>query len=332
MKPRAIVIFTQKFDLDADATILRLRSMGQLPARVNYDDSPKETYFDMSFSGDGRAGRLRTRNREIELGSIRSAYWRAPVGLGAPLGIASSDDAIAYKERNHAWHGLWSTEDCYWLNSPECARRSGWRLSQLKHASSCGFAVPRTLVTSQAPEAIAFCDSCGGRVLFRTLSDPLVPQVGEAKAPATPAQVILPTIVPIEHMKEGADQIEDAPCFFQEVIGKRLEIRVTVVGEELFVAEIESKEELRSPSDLERKDAPISVRKGALSDALQAQCLSLAKAYGLNYAVIDLILTPEGRYIFLEINPNGKFIHVEKRASELKITDAMAACLLRASN
>jgi hypothetical protein len=32
---------------------------------------------------------------------------------------------------------------------------------------------------------------------------------------------------------------------------------------------------------------------------------------GLCYGAIDLILTPDGRYVFLEINPNGQYLWIE---------------------
>jgi glutathione synthase/RimK-type ligase-like ATP-grasp enzyme len=32
---------------------------------------------------------------------------------------------------------------------------------------------------------------------------------------------------------------------------------------------------------------------------------------GLNFGAVDMILTPDGRYVFLEINPNGQWGWVE---------------------
>ncbi|WP_341837106.1 hypothetical protein WJU16_04385 [Chitinophaga pollutisoli] len=34
--------------------------------------------------------------------------------------------------------------------------------------------------------------------------------------------------------------------------------------------------------------------------------------YGLNYGAIDLILTPEGKYYFLELNAAGEFFWLDK--------------------
>jgi len=47
----------------------------------------------------------------------------------------------------------------------------------------------------------------------------------------------------------------------------------------------------------------------------------------LNYGAIDIILTPEGKHVFLELNPAGEFFWLE-RAPGLPISDAIADLLL----
>jgi hypothetical protein len=58
-------------------------------------------------------------------------------------------------------------------------------------------------------------------------------------------------------------------------------------------------------------------------------CLALVSGYGLNFSAMDIIVTPDDRYVFLENNPNGQFIFVEHKVPELGMTDALAACLIR---
>jgi hypothetical protein len=42
--------------------------------------------------------------------------------------------------------------------------------------------------------------------------------------------------------------------------------------------------------------------------------------------------TPDGRYVFLESNPNGQFMWIEHRVPELRMTEALASCLIRGAN
>ena len=50
--------------------------------------------------------------------------------------------------------------------------------------------------------------------------------------------------------------------------------------------------------------------------------MALVRRLGLRYGAIDLILTPEGDYVFLEINPNGQWQWIEEPTG-LPITSAL---------
>ena len=113
---------------------------------------------------------------------------------------------------------------------------------------------------------------------------------------------------------------------------KRTELRVTVIGDELFAAEILSQEHAETVVDWRRFDVPVTWRRAELPDSVAAQCLALTRGYGLNFGAVDLVSTPDGRYVFLEINPNGQFLFVQERVPELRMGQALAACLLRGGN
>jgi glutathione synthase/RimK-type ligase-like ATP-grasp enzyme len=45
--------------------------------------------------------------------------------------------------------------------------------------------------------------------------------------------------------------------------------------------------------------------------------------FSLNYGAIDIILTPDNRHVFLELNPSGEFFWLEQTPG-LPISDAIA--------
>ena len=51
------------------------------------------------------------------------------------------------------------------------------------------------------------------------------------------------------------------------------------------------------------------------------------QSLGLVYGAIDLIVTPSGEYVFLEINPAGQFLWAESAAG-LPLLDALATMLI----
>ncbi len=56
--------------------------------------------------------------------------------------------------------------------------------------------------------------------------------------------------------------------------------------------------------------------------------LMLMRRLGLEYGAIDLRLTPDGEYVFFEVNPAGQFLFVE-HACGLPISAALAGHLAR---
>jgi glutathione synthase/RimK-type ligase-like ATP-grasp enzyme len=40
---------------------------------------------------------------------------------------------------------------------------------------------------------------------------------------------------------------------------------------------------------------------------MERRCIALIERLGLNNGAIDLILTPDGRHVFLEVNPTGQW-------------------------
>jgi glutathione synthase/RimK-type ligase-like ATP-grasp enzyme len=54
--------------------------------------------------------------------------------------------------------------------------------------------------------------------------------------------------------------------------------------------------------------------------------LALMRRLGLEYGAIDLRLTPDGEYVFLEVNPAGQFLFVE-HACGLPVSRVLAGHL-----
>ncbi len=92
-------------------------------------------------------------------------------------------------------------------------------------------------------------------------------------------------------------------------------LRVIVVGDRVFAAEIHSQETMF--------DYP-------LPPAEARRCAALTRRVGLCYATIDLVLTPDGRFVFLALDANGEFLPVETMTG-MPIAEAVADLLCAAS-
>ena len=334
-----IVVVTQMDDPHADEVITKLVGMGHEPVRLNTDDIPENVVISLGFAGDVGAWTgtidVQTNGRRIDVEAIRSVWWRRPGPYLLPDDFSAQEREFAVDEIDHALRGLWASLDCYWVSYPESIRQASWKGGQLRRAAELGFEVPRTLVTTNPEAARAFYDDCGGQLCYKVLTDPFLgaPKMAE-KHPEelAPEPHETPTTMITAAELEMLDSVRLVPCLFQEYVPKRLELRVTVIGEEVFAAEIHSQDHEKARVDWHGQYDGVSFRKATLPVEVAERCLALARSYDLNYSAIDLVLTPDGRYVFLENNPNGQFRFVELLVPELELTAALAACLVRGAN
>ena len=69
----------------------------------------------------------------------------------------------------------------------------------------------------------------------------------------------------------------------------------------------------------------------ALPDAIARQCRAFVQRLGLVFGCFDLIVTPAGDYVFLEINQMGQFLWVEEENNAFPMLQAFCDFLVSSS-
>lgn len=119
--------------------------------------------------------------------------------------------------------------------------------------------------------------------------------------------------------------LRDCPVTLQAFIPKAYEIRVTAIGNDLFSCAIDTS----AATDEARVDwrhydwANTPYRRIELPSEVADRLRLVLRDLGLQYGAFDLIVTPSGDYIFLEVNPSGQFLWIED-LTDLPITSAIA--------
>lgn len=131
------------------------------------------------------------------------------------------------------------------------------------------------------------------------------------------------------------DDISSARGVIRRVIPKAHEIRVTVFGEQVFACRILTQPtgETRGDWRAHSWDDPGSFpphEATTISDDVAESCRLLVRDYGLAYGAIDMVVTPNGEHVFLELNPNGQWAWIEERTG-LPLGSAVIDVLRRAS-
>jgi glutathione synthase/RimK-type ligase-like ATP-grasp enzyme len=329
-----IVIVTQTADPHADDVIIALERKGHEPVRINTDEIPRSARLSMAWGGDRPFEAtidVLSSGRTMTAGTVGSVWWRRPAFFGLPADLSPQETEFATGEIDHALRSIWASLDCYWISEPERIRQASWKGEQLLRARRLGFDIPRTLVTTDPDEARGFFYDCRKRMIFKVMTDPSLGALSLSRR--DPEVQVDPyaaaTTVVTEAELDMLDSVRIAPCLFQEYVPKKVELRVTVIGGELFAAEIHSQEREETSIDWRNDITETPFRAVTLPPPVAERCLAFVSGYGLNFSAMDLIVTPDDRYVFLENNPNGQFIFVEHLVPELAMTDALAACLIR---
>jgi glutathione synthase/RimK-type ligase-like ATP-grasp enzyme len=224
-------------------------------------------------------------------------------------------------EARRVLHGTIANLACFQLDPLAAVQRSHHKDLQLRLAAELGLEVPRTLVTNRAEDAIALWRELEGRVVTKMQHSFAIYREGREN------------VVFTTRVREGdladLDGLRWCPMTFQEELPKRLELRVTVVGRRVVAASIDSARRAQTAVDWRRDGLGIIAEwePFELPEAIATRLLALQQRLGLEYGAADFVLTPDDRFVFLEVNPVGEFFWLDRLPSQ-PISDSIAALLL----
>ncbi len=318
-----ILILTENCDSHADKVEQRLRQRGAELLRLDPQRFPARQEISIAYLATGKMRcTLCLGDAQVDLGRVKSVWYRRPNLPVADPEITDSLTAGYVAEESKLFlNDLWNTMECLWVPGPPAALRTAeFKASQLKLAGSLGFDLPPTLITNSPQEFLEFYHQHSGNVVSKLIGPALYRSMGRTFNRYT--QVV--TKRDLAHWRT----IRYCPVIFQAYVPKRIELRITVVGREVFAAEIHSQHSNQTRHDWRRYDqfeTPYFPHE--LPAELQARCLHLVERLGLCYGAIDMVLTPDGRYVFLEINPNGQYLWIEQMTG-LPISEAICDLLM----
>jgi glutathione synthase/RimK-type ligase-like ATP-grasp enzyme len=106
------------------------------------------------------------------------------------------------------------------------------------------------------------------------------------------------------------NELFETPVYVQEKIQNQFDIRVTVIGDKLFPVSIK-KADLKEV-DWRKPEISKEYHITELPLLIANKCFEINKKLGLSYSAIDLIHSANNEYTFLEVNPAGEWVWLEK--------------------
>jgi glutathione synthase/RimK-type ligase-like ATP-grasp enzyme len=128
-----------------------------------------------------------------------------------------------------------------------------------------------------------------------------------------------------------AEMLRHSPMVFQERVAKAIEFRIAYVDGNCFVGAIDASRSSRGQTDW-RLSAPDECAwiPGEIPNEIAMRLRALMHRLGLAYGAIDMIRTPDGENVFLEVNPGGEWGMLE-RDLNYPISEALADALLQST-
>ncbi len=310
-----ILAVTHRGDEEAPPVLDALARRGAEVAVLDFSDLPRRGRFVLAYGG-GRRREVRLDGRPaLEAERVSAVWWRRPLPLRADPRLGRAHAAFAVRQAGDALMGFLAlvARHALFVNHPWRDEVAELKTFQLAAAERAGLPLPATLVTSEPAEARAFVRRCGRAGAIHKA-------VHATRADWRRTRRV--TAYDVSRMAV----IRHAPVILQRHVSG-VDVRVTIVGDELFPAEIDARRS-PSPDDYRGYERQCRIAACGLPRAVERGLRSLMRDLGLAFGAADLRRTRDGRWFFLELNPSGQWGFVEERTGQ-PITAALAGLLVR---
>jgi len=249
-------------------------------------------------------------------------YRRARYAAKLPMSMDKQLRAACVEESESLLRGMLAAAPCFVLDPPDLVKLCGHKPRQHQLARAVGMSTPRTLMTNDPAQAQEFLNSCAHGAIAKMLS-PFAIYTDKNEE-----QVVFTTALNEQHVAK-LQGLRYCPMVFQERIAKQLELRITVVGNRMFAAAVDS---MATPgAEVDWRERGVTLIQSWVPYTLPQQVEQRLQEYmdriGMQYSAIDVIVEPSGRHVFLEANPAGEFFWLQCNSPHFPLTEAVADVL-----
>lgn len=315
-----ILVLTSSPDPCVDLVQRAIEERGGRMFRLDTGRFPTDAQ--LRFDSDG-TGRIDAGGVSLPLAEITAVWIRhIEAGDGLPVDL---DPMMRKACRVQSKSALRSMTEClpvFQLDPLEVLQRAPHKPRQIQLARSLGLDVPCTLLTNDPDAVRAFAASCPAGLVTKMIDSSVWVETAAGNE-----AIYTRTVEPAE--LASLDGLDLCPMLFQERVPKARELRITVVGSRMFVAAVDSSASVEGADDWRRDRMLVGSFRSDddLPERVRERIFALLDRLGLNFATVDMIHTPDGRYVFIEVNTVSFFEFVE-RSTGLPISAAIADLLL----
>lgn len=324
MNKKKILIVTHSRDNECIGHVTRfLEEAGAKVIRFDVDLYPLQSTLTTSFVDGNWKTILHTEGDDHDLESIHAAWFRRAYNIAGDLKDVLDREfyQAAVGEIRQTLFGMIEALGCYTLGRPATYRRLDSKEQQLQIAAEVGLNIPPTCISNDAEDVRQFMETVNGPVITKMQSAFAIYR-DEAE------HVVFTNELGPEDTGE-LEAVQYCPMVFQKKIEKKRELRITVMGKEVFAFGVDSQQEEDAKLDW-RKEGVALIDKWepfTLPEDIHQKLLRLMKILRIDYGAIDIIVDPEDNYYFLEVNAAGEYFWLD-RLCDHAISKSIATWLL----
>lgn len=319
-----ILILTNPDDPHAFVVREGLRRKGVEALLWHTSDLPTRQTGSLWLAGDSAVWEVD--GSELELKSLpepfTTVWMRRPKAPVLPESLAEEDRGFAQRECNLFLRALQEEvgSGAFWVNPLASQRKTLLKPFQLRAAARAGLEVPPTLCSNNPRHIRSF--------LRRQTQGAIYKSFFAAAWPMERGTAVLFSSVVRETDLPDDEILRATPGIFQPIVPKAYELRVTAVGHRLFTAKLRSQEVPGATIDYRAVGEELPMEPYDLPEPIAGACHRIMDDLGIVFGCFDFIVTPEGRYVFLEVNEMGAFLWIEERL-EMGLLDAFCELLMQ---
>lgn len=284
-----ILIITSSFDFTVDYLINKFNNKANF-YRFNTDFFGEYSIDISSNKGWSISSKVWTIREE----DIFSIYYRKPT-LPKLEKIDFKYHSLMYKDMISTIDGILEVFNGRCLTKPSILRKSENKIFQLRIAEELNFNIPKSLITNSDNLARRFCED--DIKIVKPLSMGRLEYQNKIGIIQTN---IVDKNIPIEGLGYSA-------AYFQDYVNKDYEVRATIINKKSHAVRIDSEDKV----DWRKSDSKNKYSKIALPSNIEIKCLKMLDKLDLNFGAFDFIVK-DGKFIFLEVNPNGQWYWLEE--------------------
>ncbi|MFD7013758.1 ATP-grasp ribosomal peptide maturase [Streptomyces sp. NPDC059928] len=298
-----VLVIAARDDWPTDRIVKTLQERGAVVFRMDTAEFPEEATLAARIDDASPwRGGLVTSRRQVDLTDVSACYFRAPHPFRLAVGMSEPERRFAQAQARAGFGGILTALGCRWVNHPSAMSRAEYKPLQLATARACGLAIPPTLITN-SPDAVRdFAGDIPGPLICKPVASPVFIEGDQLKTVYT------------RQLAEGdlddLTGIETTAHLFQAWMDKAYEVRLTVVGERLFAAEVHAGTRA-GHVDWRSDYKSLTYRPTETPPAVAEGVRRLMRCLELRFAALDFIVSPSGEWTFLEANPCGQWDWIE---------------------